>query len=75
MIDHREAHKVTPGMKLKATGFRGEHSMTYGKVYEAIRVEEGIFESRPFLIVTNDFGEVACWHLSRFSFIDDAAAA
>lgn len=72
MVHHTQKHTVTPGTLLKAVGFRSEHSMTFGKTYEALEVAEGIFPDRPYVVVHDDTGDRTLWHLSRFEVITDA---
>lgn len=70
MIEYTQKHLVRPGMMLKATGFNGNaENVSEGGVYEVVEVVEGIFSSRPYVVVRLADGGKAMWHLSRFSFI------
>ena len=72
MVDHTQKHTVTRGTLLKAVGFRSEPSMTFGKTYEAIGVQEGIFHDRPYVVLLNDYGMPSTWHLSRFELVEES---
>lgn len=74
MIEYRDKDKVVPGMHIRATGFRvSEHHITAGRGYRVVSVQEGIFACRPYVQVINDRGEPSgLWHLSRFSFMEEA---
>lgn len=71
-IDYTQAHRVTPGMHLKATGVRSLMFHTHNELYEVVRVEEGIFTSGPYVHIRNDVGSVSVLHLNRFSFPGDS---
>ncbi|GEM_PF-3929015 len=63
--------RVVEGSSIIAIGTRDMPTLTKGKIYTAIYgVEQGIFETRPFVTVIDDDGKKLSCHLSRFILVE-----
>lgn len=73
MIENKDKDKVRKGTMLKCIGAYDYRHLTEGKVYECLYgLEEGIFESRPYVSVIGDNGDKLSCHASRFELLEEA---
>ena len=71
MSADKDFTKVIKGTKIVLINNSGYPQLTMGKEYEAAEdAEPGIFASRPFVTIINDFGNPSVCHLSRFELVN-----
>jgi HKD family nuclease len=72
MIENKDKDKVQAGTKMRCIAAHDYYQLTEGKVYSCMYgLEEGVFETRPYVSVIGNHGKPLSCHASRFELAEE----